>query len=187
MEWLADVLEQGVSASVIAVRIALAALLGALLGWEREARDKPAGLRTHMLVSIGSATFTLLGFETGAELSEHAGKPGHEDVDPTRIIQGIVGGLGFLGAGSIIKARGSEDVTGLTTAASVWYTGALGVACGMGTYLLALISAVVGLLVLSVLGRVSKSDAQVKAAGLQPPSGAPSSTEADKAAHLPTE
>src|SRR5262245_61812218 len=99
MEWFADVLEQGVSASVIATRLLLATLLGGLRGWEREARDKPAGLRTHMLVSIGSATFTLLGFETGAELSEHAGKDGHEGVDPTRIIQGIVGGLGFLGAG----------------------------------------------------------------------------------------
>lgn len=187
MEWFADVLEQGVSASVIAVRIALAALLGALLGWEREARDKPAGLRTHMLVSIGSATFTLLGFETGAELSEHAGKAGHEEVDPTRIIQGIVGGLGFLGAGSIIKAKGSEDVTGITTAASIWYTGALGVAAGMGAYLLALVSAVLGLLVLSVLGRVSKSDATVKTPRAEARSETPSGTEAENAAHAPTE
>lgn len=190
MEWVADVLEQGISASVIAVRILLAALLGALLGWEREARDKPAGLRTHMLVSIGSATFILLGFETGAELSEHAtrhGQEGHDGVDPTRIIQGIVGGLGFLGAGSIIKARGSEDVTGLTTAASIWYTGALGVACGMGAYLLALISAVLGLLVLSLLGRVSKSEAMAKAARTQARGEPVSSSEAEKAAHAPTE
>jgi putative Mg2+ transporter-C (MgtC) family protein len=186
MEWLADVLEQGVSASVIAVRIALAALLGALLGWEREARDKPAGLRTHMLVSIGSATFTLLGFETTAELSDHAGE-GHEGVDPTRIIQGIVGGLGFLGAGSIIKARGSEDVMGLTTAASVWFTGALGVACGMGAYLLALISAVLGLVVLSVLGRVSKREGEVGKGTGPKSSETESGTEAEKAAHLPTE
>jgi putative Mg2+ transporter-C (MgtC) family protein len=176
-----------VSASVIAVRLTLATVLGALLGWEREARDKPAGLRTHMLVSIGSATFTLLGFETSAELSEHAGKSGHEGVDPTRIIQGIVGGLGFLGAGSIIKAKGSEDVMGLTTAASVWYTGALGVACGMGAYLLALISAVLGLVVLSTLGRLSKRNSDVtKRAGLHKDE-AESGTEAEHAAHLPTE
>jgi putative Mg2+ transporter-C (MgtC) family protein len=202
MDWFADVLTQGVSASVIAVRLLLATLLGAVLGWEREARDKPAGLRTHMLVSIGSATFTLLGFETAAELSEHAGESGHEGVDPTRIIQGIVGGLGFLGAGSIIKARGSEDVSGLTTAASVWYTGALGVACGMGAYVLALISAVLGMLVLSVLGRASKSDAEVsksraaasdtpsshsKASGTASIGPSSSGTEAEHAAELPIE
>lgn len=185
MEWFADVLTQGLSGSVIAMRLTLATLLGGLLGWEREARDKPAGLRTHMLVSIGSATFTLLGFETGAELSERAGESGHEGADPTRIIQGIVGGLGFLGAGSIIKARGNEDVSGLTTAASVWYTGALGVACGMGAYLLALISAVLGVLVLSVLGRVSKSNGEVS----KPSRGCsetPSGTEAENA-HAGTE
>ncbi len=185
MEWV-DVLEQGVAASAIAVRLMLATLLGAVMGWEREARDKPAGLRTHMLVSIGAATFTLLGFETGAELSEHAGEEGHEGVDPTRIIQGIVGGLGFLGAGSIIKARGSEDVTGLTTAASIWYTGALGVACGMGTYLLALTSAVLGLLVLSVLGRMSKRDDKLKrVASASTGSETPSGTEAEHATHSP--
>lgn len=185
MEWFADALTQGVSASVIALRLTLATLLGGLLGWEREARDKPAGLRTHMLVSIGSATFTLLGFETGAELTERAGD-GHEGVDPTRIIQGIVGGLGFLGAGSIIKAKGAEDVSGLTTAASVWYTGALGVACGMGTYLLALISAVLGVLVLSVLGRVSKSDGDVlKPARAELRSETPSGTEAENSHEHP--
>lgn len=152
-DFLADFLTQGVSARLIAVRLTLATLLGGLLGWERESRDKPAGLRTHMLVSIGSATFTLLGFETGAELSERFGAAG---LDPTRIIQGIVGGLGFLGAGSIIKSRDADEVHGLTTAASVWFTGALGVACGMGAYLLALISAGLGLVVLTVLGHVSK-------------------------------
>ncbi|MEY4545298.1 MAG: hypothetical protein RL685_1493 [Pseudomonadota bacterium] len=186
MEWFADVVTQGVAAPVIALRLTLATLLGGLLGWEREARDKPAGLRTHMLVSIGSATFTLLGFETGAELSDQGGEDGHVDVDPTRIIQGIIGGLGFLGAGSIIKAKGSEDVSGLTTAASVWYTGALGVACGMGTYLLALISAVLGVLVLSVLGRVSKKDAEVgKPARAELRSQTTSGTEAENAHSAP--
>jgi putative Mg2+ transporter-C (MgtC) family protein len=140
-----------------------------------------------MLVSIGSATFTLLGFETSAELSDHAGKSGHEGVDPTRIIQGIVGGLGFLGAGSIIKARGSEDVLGLTTAASVWYTGALGVACGMGAYLLALISAVLGLVVLSMLGRLSKRDGQGGKGASSSRSETESGTEAENATHLQSE
>jgi len=152
-ESFADVLTQGVPPQLMAVRLTLATVLGGLFGWEREARDKPAGLRTHMLVSIGSATFTLLGFETGAALSDRFGNSG---LDPTRIVQGIVGGLGFLGAGSIIKSREAEDVRGLTTAATVWFTGALGVACGMGAYLLALISAGLGLLVLTALGQVSK-------------------------------
>jgi putative Mg2+ transporter-C (MgtC) family protein len=155
-ETFADFLTQGVSPLLMVLRLSLAAVLGALFGWEREASDKPAGLRTHMLVSIGSATFTLLGFETGAALSERFGEAG---LDPTRIVQGIVGGLGFLGAGSIIKSRGSEDVSGLTTAASVWYTGALGVACGMGAFLLAGISAVLGMIVLTLLRHVPKGKA----------------------------
>jgi len=152
-ESFADVLTQGVPPQLMTVRLLLATVLGGLFGWERESRDKPAGLRTHMLVSIGSATFTLLGFETGAALTDRFGASG---LDPTRIVQGIVGGLGFLGAGSIIKSRQADDVRGLTTAASVWFTGALGVACGMGAYLLALISAGLGLLVLTVLGHMSK-------------------------------
>jgi putative Mg2+ transporter-C (MgtC) family protein len=149
----ADYLTQGVSPLLLVIRLSLAALLGALFGWEREASDKPAGLRTHMLVSIGAATFTLLGFETGAELAARFGEAG---LDPTRIVQGIVGGLGFLGAGSIIKSRNADDVTGITTAASVWFTGALGVACGMGAFLLAGISALLGLLVLTLLRHVPK-------------------------------
>jgi len=149
----ADYLTQGVSPLLLVIRLSLAALLGALFGWEREASDKPAGLRTHMLVSIGAATFTLLGFETGAELAARFGESG---LDPTRIVQGIVGGLGFLGAGSIIKSRNADDVTGITTAASVWFTGALGVACGMGAFLLAGISALLGFLVLTVLRHVPK-------------------------------
>lgn len=152
-ESFADFLTQGVSPLLLVIRLSLAALLGALFGWERESSDKPAGLRTHMLVSIGSATFTLLGFETGAELAERFGEAG---LDPTRIVQGIVGGLGFLGAGSIIKSRNADDVTGITTAASVWFTGALGVACGMGAFLLAGISGLLGLLVLTLLRHVPK-------------------------------
>jgi putative Mg2+ transporter-C (MgtC) family protein len=152
-DWFADFLTQGVSPLLIVIRLSLATVLGALFGWEREASDKPAGLRTHMLVSIGSATFTLLGFETGAQLAERFGDAG---LDPTRIVQGIIGGLGFLGAGSIIKSRNADDVTGITTAASVWFTGALGVACGMGAFLLAGISALLGILVLTLLRHVPK-------------------------------
>jgi len=145
-----ELFTQGVSPAVIVIRLVLAALLGGVFGWEREARDKPAGLRTHMLVAIGSATLTLLGFETGVHLSPRFS----EGIDPTRIVQGIVGGLGFLGAGSIIRARESDDVSGITTAATVWFTGALGVACGVGAILVALVASALGLVVLTALRHV---------------------------------
>src|SRR5262245_42119586 len=114
-------------------RLFVASLMGGILGFDRERKDKPAGLRTHMLVALGSATFGLLGFEAGAEFS-----PEHDkgSLDPTRVLQGVVGGIGFLGAGSIIQARG--QVSGVTTAASVWMAGALGAAAGMGAYPVAL-------------------------------------------------
>jgi putative Mg2+ transporter-C (MgtC) family protein len=147
MESFLDVISQGVSPLVIVLRLCAAAALGAALGWDRESRDKPAGLRTHMLVSIGSAVFTVLGFESGEPLAERYGEQG---LDPTRIVQGIVGGLGFLCAGSIIK-QGTETVSGLTTAASLWVTGALGVACGMGAFLLAGVATALALVVLSLV------------------------------------
>lgn len=158
MDWPAD-LTPGTPAAQIALRMLLAATLGALFGWDREARNKPAGLRTHMLVSAGSATFTLLGIETVAVFSRQHNES--ISLDPTRIVEGIVGGLGFLGAGSIVvRGRTNEDVRGLTTAASIWFTGALGVAAGIGAFVLAIVAAAVGLVVLVVLGRVFKSEAE---------------------------
>jgi putative Mg2+ transporter-C (MgtC) family protein len=84
-----------------------------------------------MLVALGSASFTLLGFEVGAHLSPRTG----EGFDPTRVLQGVIGGIGFLGAGAIIRSQG--QVSGITTAASVWVAGALGAAAGVGAYVLA--------------------------------------------------
>jgi len=147
MEQFLDVITHGVSPLVILARLCAAAALGAALGWDRESKDKPAGLRTHMLVSIGSAMFTVLGFESAEPLAQRYGEQG---LDPTRIVQGVIGGLGFLCAGSIIK-QGTESVSGLTTAASLWVTGALGVACGMGAFLLAGISTVLALVVLALV------------------------------------
>jgi putative Mg2+ transporter-C (MgtC) family protein len=126
------------------VRMFLAAVLGAVVGWERESKNKPAGLRTHMLVSVGSASFTLLIFEMHSSLKE-LGQVG----DPLRIIEAIVGGIGFLGAGTIIQSRGS--VEGITTAASIWVVGAVGVACGTGNYTIALITVVFAFLILSIM------------------------------------
>jgi putative Mg2+ transporter-C (MgtC) family protein len=126
-------------------RLVLAAVLGGMLGWDRERRDKPAGLRTHILVSLGSACFVGLAMDLQTETGGHA-------IDPTRVLQGVVGGLGFLGAGTIIQGRG--HVSGLTTAASVWVVGAVGAAAGLGAYVLAVSTAVLALLVLSLLGAV---------------------------------
>ncbi len=101
------------------VRVLAAAVLGGLIGVERQARDKPAGFRTILLICVGACLFTIL--------SERAGQP---PGDPTRIAAQIVTGIGFLGAGAIL--RGERGVTGLTTAATVWVVAAVGMAIGFG-------------------------------------------------------
>jgi len=124
-------LSKGASVGEVVIRLLVAVLMGGVIGWDRQRAEKPAGLRTHMLVALGSASFTLLGFEVGAHLSPKTG----EGFDPTRVLQGVIGGIGFLGAGAIIQSRG--QVTGITTAASVWVSGALGASAGVGAYVLA--------------------------------------------------
>lgn len=128
----------------IVARLALAVVCGGVFGWEREAHAKPAGLRTHMMVALGSATFVLVttGAYAGLELRDN-------NLDPLRTVQGIVGGIGFLGAGVIIQARGS--VRGMTTAATIWVVGAVGVACGLGSYLVAVLTVVFGITILTVV------------------------------------
>jgi putative Mg2+ transporter-C (MgtC) family protein len=133
----------------IAIRLLVATALGIALGWERESRNKPAGLRTHALVALGSASFIVITLEMVAGPLRYA-----DDVmpDPTRIIQGIIGGIGFLGAGSIIQSRGA--IKGLTTGASIWAVGAVGIAAGIGLYLLAAMVAAIMFVVLSVFGLI---------------------------------
>jgi putative Mg2+ transporter-C (MgtC) family protein len=128
----------------VTIRLLVAVLVGGVIGWDRQRSDKPAGLRTHMLVALGAAAFTLLGFEVGSHLSPHGGA----GFDPTRVLQGVVGGIGFLGAGVIIQDRG--HVSGITTAASVWVSGALGSAAGVGAFVLAGIATLFTLLILVV-------------------------------------
>src|SRR2546421_3670477 len=125
-------------------RVALAAALGAVLGLERELRDREAGLRTHLLVSLGSALFTIVGaygfhafLDSGANVVR---------ADPTRIAAQIVTGIGFLGAGAII--RQGLSVRGLTTAATLWVVAAVGLAAGAGYYSAAVISTALGLIAL---------------------------------------
>jgi putative Mg2+ transporter-C (MgtC) family protein len=147
-------LTHGASISEVSLRLLVAVLIGGLIGWDRQRQDKPAGLRTHMLVSLGAASFTLLGFEVGAHLSPRTG----EGFDPTRVLQGVIGGIGFLGAGSIIQQGGK--VSGITTAASVWVSGALGAAAGVGAYVLAGATAILAFVILAVVARLDvKPDA----------------------------
>jgi|SRR5690606_18197676 putative Mg2+ transporter-C (MgtC) family protein len=105
----------------ITTRLLIAALLGGILGYEREQRGKAAGIRTHMLVAIGAALFVLIPQRAGIS-----------DAELSRVIQGVIAGIGFLGAGSILKGSDEKDLKGLTTAASIWLTAAIGVATGLG-------------------------------------------------------
>lgn len=136
------------------VRVAVAALCGAALGWEREVKDKPAGLRTNILVALGAATATMAALELHVQLGNDGSQS--SGTDPIRIVSGVIGGLGFLGAGSIIQARG--HVAGMTTAATIWVVGAVGVACGMAYYTLAVVSSVAAFVVLFVIGRFEHSN-----------------------------
>ena len=134
--------EQWVRASV---RIVLAGLLGALVGIQREVWGKPAGLRTHMLVSMGCAVFVFAAIEAGAS-SEAA----------SRVIQGVAAGIGFIGAGAILKLPRQREVEGLTTAAGIWMTAAFGMAVGLGRIGSAITSAVLALVVLEGVGWVEQ-------------------------------
>lgn len=131
----------------VLTRLGLAALLCGAVGLEREMRQKPAGLKTHTLVGVGAATFVLMALELAADAGTH----GHDRLrlDPTRVVEGIVGGLGFLGAGSIIQSRGS--IEGLTTAATIWLAGSVGAACGLAYYPLAGCAAALALVVVTAV------------------------------------
>ncbi len=125
----------------IIARLLLAAALGGIVGLERELRRKPAGLRTNMFICMGSALFTLL----SEEISQRFGDPSH-----TRIVSSLIPGIGFIGAGAIIRERGS--VVGLTTAATVFVIASVGMAVGAGLYMTAVFAGLLILVALSLLG-----------------------------------
>jgi putative Mg2+ transporter-C (MgtC) family protein len=129
----------------ILVRLSVAMLLGALLGYERESVGASAGLRTHMLVSMGSAMFVLIPIQAGMDA------PGL-----SRVLQGVTSGIGFLGAGAILKQTDRNNVRGLTTAAGIWLTAAVGVAAGLGREMTAVVSALFGFMILSLVRRGAK-------------------------------
>ena len=119
------------------IRLLGASLCGALIGMQREKAGKPAGLRTHILVCLGTAVFILACSSVGMTLDALS-----------RVIQGIVTGIGFIGAGAILKLNSERDIKGLTTAAGVWMTAAIGVAAGVGSLGVALLGTVITIIVL---------------------------------------
>jgi putative Mg2+ transporter-C (MgtC) family protein len=127
-------------------RIGAAALLGGAIGLEREWKGHWAGLRTHMMVSIGCAIFVLGGLAVAGDQPDSV----------TRVVQGIASGIGFLGAGTILKLDQKQEIKGLTTASSIWLAAALGTIAGMAEYALAVAAAMISLFILGVLGPMEK-------------------------------
>jgi putative Mg2+ transporter-C (MgtC) family protein len=129
----------------IVVRLLAAAILGAVIGIQREQTGKPAGLRTHMLVTLGAAVLVLAPIQQGIVFPEI-----------TRVIQGVATGIGFIGAGAILKLTSEREVRGLTTAAGIWMAAAAGVAVGMGRLWLGALSIMLTWFILAVVGRAER-------------------------------
>ena len=130
----------------ITLRLLIAAILGGILGFEREQKGKAAGVRTHMLVAMGAALFVLVPQMSGSQADAMS-----------RVVQGVIAGIGFLGAGTILKGKEEDTgqhVKGLTTAAGLWMTAAIGVAAGLGKEATALLSTLLALGIFSVMPRI---------------------------------
>ncbi|MFC3114324.1 MgtC/SapB family protein [Cellvibrio fontiphilus] len=125
--------------TTLIIRLLMAALLGGILGFEREQRGKAAGIKTHMLVAIGAALFVLIPQRAGLS-----------DAELSRVMQGIIAGIGFLGAGAILKGNNEQDLKGLTTAAGIWLTAAIGVAAGLGREASAILCTLLALVILLI-------------------------------------
>jgi putative Mg2+ transporter-C (MgtC) family protein len=125
----------------------MAAVLGGILGFEREHKGKAAGVRTHMLVALGAALFVLVPQMSGSQADAMS-----------RVVQGVIAGIGFLGAGTILKNQEGDEghVKGLTTAAGLWMTAAIGVSAGLGREATAVLSTLLALLILGVMPRIVK-------------------------------
>ncbi len=137
----------------VILRLVLALFLGGAIGLERESQGRPAGLRTHILVCLG-ATIIMLASQSMAILSQDLSPTAHVSVDPGRIAAGIVTGIGFLGAGAILRI--GDLVRGLTTAGCIWFVAALGIVIGQGLYSLAIVATVASLIILVALSRAER-------------------------------
>lgn len=137
-------------AHIIAIRLAIAAVLGALIGFEREINTAEAGLRTHILIAVAAALFTILAFEIFHTIGSGGQGP---QADPIRAVEAVTAGIAFLGAGAIF--RSGAGVQGLTTGAGMWLAGAVGVASALGYYLIAAGVALLAVLVMAALRAVA--------------------------------
>ena len=133
----------------IICRLVIALLLGGAIGFDREVKNRPAGLRTHMLIALAAAIFSITTLEIIANLE----KTGHT-ADPIRAIEAVTAGVAFLAAGSIIQSR--AQISGLTTGASMWLAGAIGVACGFGFFSIAVLATALALIILVWLQKLSQ-------------------------------
>jgi len=133
----------------VAIRLLVALVCGALIGYERESREKPAGLRTHMLVCLGAATFGVVAIRLASRAEIGA------TADPMRVLAAVIVGIGFIGAGSILHEKGT--VYGLTTAATLWLVAAVGVAVGLGEISVATLVVFLSLVVLTLVRAVERS------------------------------
>ena len=153
-------------AARLGVRLLFAILLGAVIGYDRERNASSAGLRTHMLVALGAALFVIV--------PQHGG---FDSADMSRVVQGLIAGIGFLGAGAIIKLDDRQEIKGLTTAASIWLTAAIGMTAGLGQLATAIVGTVVGFVVLAIVPRIdvamrrrrTTAEDRAEAAGLRLP------------------
>lgn len=148
---LLDGIRTTIPEHTIFIRLTLAALLGGVVGFDRELKNRPAGLRTHMLISLAAAVFTVITFEL---IDGMRARNGDERADPVRIIEAVTAGVAFLAAGAIIQARG--NVIGVTTGASMWLVAALGVACGAGDYTIAIMATLLTIVILSLVSRFER-------------------------------
>jgi putative Mg2+ transporter-C (MgtC) family protein len=129
----------------LAIRLLTAMFLGAIVGIQRERQGKPAGLRTHMLVAMGAALFVLGSLQSGMNSDEIS-----------RVIQGLITGIGFIGAGAILKLEQKREIEGLTTAAGIWMTAAIGVAVGLGRLGLAMVSTLATWITLALVRKLEQ-------------------------------
>jgi putative Mg2+ transporter-C (MgtC) family protein len=145
-----DLITTPTSLGDLAARLTLSAILGGVIGFNRELHNKPAGLRTHALVAVGGCLLTLMGLALAAQ------PPLGDGGSVSRIIQGVVAGIGFVGGGVILRDPSSKDVYGLTTAASILVVATLGCATGLGLWRAAIASAVLALLILIIGGLMDR-------------------------------
>ena len=139
----------------VLIKMALAVLLGAMIGVEREYHGRPAGLRTHILVCLGSTLLIIGSKSLPIAIEEDLGFVGNFVIDPARLAAGIITGIGFLGAGVVLKTR--DFIRGVTTAACIWFAAAIGIIIGLGFYLIAVFSSFLALFVLLFLVKISST------------------------------